>query len=503
MPFLQLCPSARLIVEQVQFDYAKIAGKPKEIPAGWKNEFRKPVRLDEKIDESTMRKTVTALLASLLALLLSPASFAQDPAPPAFDSAENRPVTDKWAIVVGISKFEKSDIPELKYSAKDARDFYDYLIKEANFKPDHVRLICDEKATRRRILSELDSLFLGRVAKPDDLIVLFFSTHGSPSQLDKLGKNFIVAYDSDPKELFATGIDMQAITRDLKERVDAKRVLVVLDACHSGGVSPHSKGITRIGNFDTDTLAIGSGQMVICSSEPDQQSWESKRYNNGVFTRKLLEGLRSKGAGTAVDEAFSSVTDLVQNEVREDYPGQRQTPVLKSKWQGDKLILAVRPASPSPVPQSVVFDLEPDSAAAPAPVRAQAGTAPLSTSSSHSSRLPAMPDKDAVLKLNVAYFSNEADPHKAYQFACQAVATHRNNPDFAFKKAKVQMQLGKWGSAMQELKGVIVDNPNVAAYYLARAYCFHKLKQEGNARADLETAKFKDVFLPKNIEFED
>lgn len=473
-----------------------------------------------------MKKALIALTALIFATFASPPFPVQAQTAPNMVLAQatpsgaqatslSAPVHDKWAIVVGISKFAKPDIPPLKYASKDARDFYDYLIKEANFAPDHVRLITDEKATRRRILSEVDNMFLGRVARPDDLIVLFFSTHGSPSQLDKMGKNFIVAYDTEPNELFATGIEMQAMTRDLKERVDAKRVLLVLDACHSGGVSPQSKGITRVGNFDTDTLAIGNGQMVICSSEPDQQSWESKRYSNGVFTKNLLEGLRSKGQNTTIQDAFGKVNELVQDEVRQDYPGNRQSPVLKSKWEGDQLILAVKPQNASPIPQSVVFDLEPDSthvvtpamvspAASVASVASMVATTPAEpspkTTSAYAQRMPA---PDAVLKLNVAYFSNEADPRKAYDYACQALATHKSNPDFAFKKAKVQIQLGRWGSAMQELKGVIVDNPNVAGYYLARAYCFHKMKQEGNAQADLETAKFKDVFLPRTIEFDD
>lgn len=468
-------------------------------------------------------KATIAFIAIVCAALVTgqmPVRAQTVPAPvqaqtPATQATVNKPVHDKWAIVVGVSKFANPEIPALKYASKDARDFYDYLVKEANFAPDHVRLILDEKATRRRILSELDNMFLGRVARPDDMIVLFFSTHGSPSQLDKMGKNFIVAYDTEPTELFATGIEMQSMTRDLKERVDAKRVLLVLDACHSGGVSPHSKGITRVGNFDTDTLAIGNGQMVICSSEPDQQSWESKRYNNGVFTRNLLEGLRSKGQNTTIEDAFGRINELVQDEVRQDYPGNRQSPVLKSKWEGEELILAVKPTSASPIPQSIVFDLEPDSTSAAASSAASAAHPAASVTSvvamkpqDSSSRPPSeyaqkLPSPDAVLKLNVQYFSNEADPRKAYEFACQALATHKSNPDFAYKKAKIQIQLGRWGSAMQELKGVIVDNPNVADYYLARAYCFHKMKQEGNAQADLETAKFKDVFLPRTIEFDD
>ena len=460
-----------------------------------------------------MRKNLNVLIAALVfAIQIGlPQSAAAQTTPPQASGGLTtppapvaEPVHDKWAIVVGISKFEKPSVPPLKYSAKDARDFYDYLIKEANFQPDHVRLILDEKATRRRILSELDNMFLGRVARPDDLIVLFFSTHGSPAQLDKMGKNFIVAYDTEPNELFATGIEMQAMTRDLKERVDAKRVLLVLDACHSGGTT--AKGIHRVGNFDTDALAIGTGQMVICSSEPDQQSWESKRYNNGVFTRKLLDALRSKGRDTSIEEAFSAATSSVQDEVRQDYPGVRQTPVIRSKWSGEKLILAVKPVAAGPIPESVVFDLEPDSTKATASMAAvevpKTSVVPPQPKAPTETKV-AMSKPSGVLKLNVAYFSNAPDPHKAYEYACQALSTHHNDPEFAFRKAKVMIQLGKWGSAMQELKGVIVDNPNIAAYYLARAYCFHKMKQEGNAQADLETAKFKDVFLPDQIEFED
>ncbi|MEZ4535623.1 MAG: hypothetical protein R3D26_11590 [Cyanobacteriota/Melainabacteria group bacterium] len=53
-----------------------------------------------------------------------------------------------------ISRFKNSDI-NLQYAAKDARDFYDFLIKERNFAPDHVQILTDEEATRANILSVL------------------------------------------------------------------------------------------------------------------------------------------------------------------------------------------------------------------------------------------------------------------------------------------------------------------------------------------------------------
>lgn len=417
----------------------------------------------------------------------------------------NDRVRDKWALVVGIGTFADPKIPHLKFATKDARDFYNYLVHDANFAPDHVRLLLDEKATRRRIMSELGSTFLARLAQSDDLILLFFSTHGSPAQLDIRGMNYVVAYDSDPKDLFATGIEMQKIIESIQNRVLSNRVLLVLDACHSGGVDPNAKGMMRVGNFDAQSLAEGSGQMVICSSQPDEQSWESKRYQNGVFTKRLLDGLRSAGPSAPLPKAFDQAQRLVETEVKEDYPGARQTPALHSKWSGNDLIIAVKPNDPETIPPTVLSDLEADSSGATPVIQIQTQTpdqdrvatvatvSGLNTGSVLRGKVP--------LKLTRSYFSNEADPRAAYQSMCQAQDVNFNNPDFYYRKAKILIQMGNWGKAMQELKGVIVDDPNNSDYYLARALCFHKLGMEALAQADLRSAQFKNPTLPETIEF--
>jgi len=348
---------------------------------------------------------------------------------------------------------------------------------------------------------ELGSRFLARLARADDLIVLFFSTHGSPSQMDIRGKNYVVAYDSDPQDLFASGIEMQKILEAIQSRVLSDRVLLVLDACHSGGADPNAKGMVRVGNFDAQTLAEGSGQMVICSSQPDEQSWESRRYQNGVFTKRLLEGLRSAGTKAPLPKAFEQVQQFVEDEVRQDHPGARQTPILHSKWNGNDLIVAIAPSGPEAVPPTVSCDLEPDSSGF---VFENENT---SVSANEKTALLTSPASEApvkvALKLSRSYFSNERDPRAAYQSMCQATDVNFNNPDFYYRKAKILIQMGNWAKAMQELKGVIVDDPNKSDYYLARAYCFHKLGMTALAEADLRTAKFKNPTLPETIEFGD
>lgn len=277
-------------------------------------------------------------------------------------------IRDKWALVVGVSKFQDKRIPQLRYSAKDARDFRDFLVKEANFAPDHVRLLLDEKATERRVMSELGNKFLARVAKPDDLIVLFFSTHGSSAKADVRGKNYIVAYDSDRDDLYTTGIEMQKIVESINDRVISGRTLLVLDACHSGATTNGAKAMGDGGNFDAQELAQGSGKLVICSSQPDQISWESTRYQNGIFTRKLLEGFRSQGKNTKLGDAFNVLRSAVRSEAQEDHAA-KQEPVLKSKWDGNDLLLCAPPSAPQALPAAVKQILEPDSSSVLAPPR--------------------------------------------------------------------------------------------------------------------------------------
>lgn len=323
-----------------------------------------------------MRKTVALLLLTSFPWLPSfgqdnlptkaAVPFATDVAAPSTASVSptateiNRPIRDKWALVVGVSKFQNKTVPPLRYAAKDARDFRNFLVNEANFAPDHVRLLLDEDATQRRVVSELGSKFLVRVAKSDDVVVLFFSTHGSPSQMDVKGKNFLLSTDSDPDDLFATGIKMDDLMVYAKERINCDRIFVVLDACHASGIAPGEKGVGRVPVIDPEELSQGSGKLIICSSSPEESSWESKRYQNGVFTRKLLEGLRANGKRTTLGEAFQFVEKSVAAEVQEDYAA-KQTPIMRSKWNGNDLVLAVPSAAPQAVPTSVTSGLLPDS----------------------------------------------------------------------------------------------------------------------------------------------
>lgn len=280
----------------------------------------------------------------------------QTPAPQAKPSAtgaksmmralsSNEGVGDKWAVVIGISKFADPQVPSLKYSAKDARDFYDYLVdpRMGKFKPDHVKLLVDDQANTVNIRDTLGDSFLPHAVNPNDLVVIYLSTHGSPAGMDIGHVNYIVAHDTEVKRLFATGIEMRDLVKKLKERIHTRRILLVLDTCYSGaGQDSTHKGHGRA-NVDSSGVAQGIGSMVICSSTPTQRSWESDQLQNSYFTRYLIDALKTNPDGINIEDAFQIMKSKVQSVVLKER-GEAQTPVLSGGFEGPKLVLGAPPA---------------------------------------------------------------------------------------------------------------------------------------------------------------
>lgn len=307
------------------------------------------------MNQSRQSILFTLLFAIAFCLLAPPTVRAQRKSitrPPATEKSINRPIADKWALVIGIGKYQDESIRGLRFPAKDAEDFKTFLIEQANFKPDHVRILTDENATRMNILSELGDTFLPRVVKPDDLVVIFISSHGSSSKSDIRQKNFLITYDTVSTNLFGSAIEMQNLTEMIQDRVRSDRVLLVLDACHSGATKLGEKAAGHTSTIDLSKIPLGAGQLVICSSKPDESSWELSKYTNGVFTKKLIEGFMKNGPKTTVAQAFQYTKSTVLDEVQVA-EGVSQTPVLKSMWKGNDLMLRLPPSAPRAVPVAV------------------------------------------------------------------------------------------------------------------------------------------------------
>lgn len=309
------------------------------------------------------RLFATVLAASLA--IFSPAiSLAAPAAPPNANAGQ---VQDKWAVVIGLQEFADPSIPRLHFSAKDARDFYDYLVDPngGRFAKDHVKLLVNSDATKVNIMDVLGDSFLPHGAAPGDLVVIYLSTHGSPAGADINGVNYVVAYDTQVNKMFATGIEMRQLIRIIKERVHTNRIMLVMDTCYSGAgaVGETHKGLSR-SNINPTALAQGSGSVVLSSSSPDQRAWESENYKNSYFTHYLIEALRAPGNHT-IEQDFAVMKQKVQSDVLKD-KGELQTPVMASALTGPSFVVNATPSITRPAPVTVPYSSEDPSASAAA-----------------------------------------------------------------------------------------------------------------------------------------
>ena len=295
----------------------------------------------------------------------------------------NRAVRDKWAVVVGISNFQDSSL-NLQYAAKDARDFRNFLVNEANFESDHVKLLVDSHATRDAVIGTLGNKWLAQRAKADDLVIVYISSHGSTATSEAKDTNFLAAYDTNLNNLILAGIPMQWLTAGVAKLVPSDRIVLILDVCHAGAAvvsttTPESSttaldssymgfqsneqeknlkyrptpsrpaDLTKAQQaysrtapeFDVSDLIAGKGQILIASSDAKQTSYESKNYKNGVFTYRLIEGLRQRGDQTTLTEACNYMREKVEDEVLHDR-GNLQTPIVLQNWRGADLILGTK-----------------------------------------------------------------------------------------------------------------------------------------------------------------
>jgi hypothetical protein len=262
----------------------------------------KSSRYGQEVFHELMERLVGELESRQTRLLASlpPPKQPAEPAPAVAASQAPSPVGQRWAVVIGISNYKNATqrLPSLRFAHSDAAAFAEFLKSEAGggFAADHVRLLTNEQATVTEVRAALFE-FLRHTVK-EDLVVIYFSGHGIPDP-DKPSNLYLVAHDSNPARIAATGVPMWDIETALVRTIAAERVLVLVDACHSAGAAEGVRGIGVSGQFKTyfDELArTKPGRLVFTSCEGYEVSREAEKWGggHGVFTWALLDGLRGK-----------------------------------------------------------------------------------------------------------------------------------------------------------------------------------------------------------------
>ena len=228
-----------------------------------------------------------------------PKVAAAPPPPP----APKLPAHERWAVVIGVGTYESPTVPRLRYTVSDAEAIYQTLIGPAGFKKENVLLLTDRserKPTLRNIKWALGT-FLGRSAKKDDTVLIFFAGHGAPEvdtrgvERDGLAK-YLIPSDADPDDLYSTALPMDEL-QTIFARIEAERVVAFLDACYSGaaGGRTFTAKRTRATNLDDlflERLTRSKGRAIVTASRPSEVSLELPELGHGIFTYYLVNGLK-------------------------------------------------------------------------------------------------------------------------------------------------------------------------------------------------------------------
>lgn len=249
-------------------------------------------------------------------------------------------VRKKFALLVGISKFVDGSI-DLKYAAKDAEDLREVLLdpRYGNFLSEDVFLLTNEKATRANILKALNQIALR--AQEDDLVLLFFSSHGSPRRDGQgfQGIGYIVAHDTKKDEIYLNSIEFEDLSKKVS-LIAARRKVTLLDTCYSGqapglGTKALLLEGAGVGAKTANLFLSGEGSYVITSSHENEISYESETRQNGFFTYFLIEALRQGTEPPTIQQVFKHLSSKVVEAVAREKKASQRPRLLPEDGRGE------------------------------------------------------------------------------------------------------------------------------------------------------------------------
>lgn len=242
----------------------------------------------------------------------------------------------RFALIVGNSSYEDAALSKLVAPDVDVRALAAVLRDQDIGEFDDVIELLNQPASLVR--REVARFFIDR--KRNDLLVLYFSGHGVR---DDHGHLYLALKDTERGLLTGTALEASFITEQM-DRCHSKRLVLMLDCCHSGAFDHGTKGV--IGASVGTAAAFegnGFGRVVLTATDSTQYAWEGDSIiggaENSLFTHFLIQGLKTGDADRnqdgviTIDELYGYVYEKVITETPKQTPGRSNY-----KQQGDIVI---------------------------------------------------------------------------------------------------------------------------------------------------------------------
>lgn len=291
------------------------------------------------------------------------------------------PKPELWVVSVGVSRYPKlAPAQQLDFATSDARAITASLAGQAGpgkpFAELHAVTLLDEEVSVEGVERAIEGL---AAMGPDDLAVVFFAGHGVQLAAEAAGAAKRMVFLTSGAALSLASARENGVGWDRIEGALAKargRVLMLLDACHSGHVSTE---LIAPNEALAQKLATGgrAGVLVFAASRGSQLSYEVPSSNkrmgssrglelawegssppfsaspggggHGLFTGAMLEAL----AGGATDRDHSGAVevgefiDFVTERVRAASNGKQTPWVARREMFGDFVIAPAGGGGPS------------------------------------------------------------------------------------------------------------------------------------------------------------
>jgi uncharacterized caspase-like protein len=184
----------------------------------------------------------------------------------------------------------------------------------------------DHDATREAIRRRFGEM-AGEV-REDDVVLIFLSGHGVVPAGQEMF--YFAPFDirgPDPRMVRRTGLNTAMLAEVIRE-MRARRVVLIIDACQSGGAA---ESLAKIGQVKVRAEgSVGEiGVYLIAAVTPLQDAVQPTQAGNGALVVTLLEALKGSASGGEETLWVGELVEYVRRRLPDvsEAMGQRQTPL--------------------------------------------------------------------------------------------------------------------------------------------------------------------------------